>query len=69
MTQGSIIEASGRTGIGVDAILRAIVERIPAPKGDPIHLCKLIFDSVFNSYRGVVAYFRIYNGTLKKATK
>ncbi|HPE97055.1 MAG: elongation factor 4 [Chitinophagales bacterium] len=67
---GSIIEASGRTGIGVDAILRAIVERIPAPKGDPDSpLQALIFDSVFNSYRGVVAYFRIYNGTLKKGDK
>lgn len=66
----SIIEASGKTGIGVDEILRAIVERIPAPSGDvDAPLQALIFDSVFNSYRGVVAYYRIYNGTLKKGDK
>jgi GTP-binding protein LepA len=69
-TRESIIEASGKTGIGVDEILRAIVERIPAPKGDVnAPLQALIFDSVFNSYRGVVAYYRIYNGTLKKGDK
>ena len=65
-----IIKASGKTGIGVDTILQAIVDRIPAPSGDAdAPLQALIFDSVFNSYRGVVAYFRIYNGTLKKGDK
>ncbi|OQX78717.1 MAG: elongation factor 4 [Bacteroidetes bacterium 4484_249] len=62
-----IIEASGKTGYGVDKILEAIVERIPAPKGDPnAPLQALIFDSVFNSYRGIIAYFRIYNGKIAK---
>jgi GTP-binding protein LepA len=60
-----IIPASGKTGFGVDKILEAIVERIPAPKGDPnAPLQALIFDSVFNSFRGVIAYFRVFNGTL-----
>lgn len=62
-----IIPASGKTGIGVENILRAIVERIPAPKGDPeAPLQALIFDSVFNSYRGIIAYFRIMNGSIRK---
>jgi GTP-binding protein LepA len=62
-----IIEASGKTGYGVDRILEEIVEKVPAPKGDPdAPLQALIFDSVFNSYRGIIAYFRILNGTLKK---
>lgn len=62
-----IIHASGKTGLGVENIMQAIVEKVPAPKGDPnAPLQALIFDSVFNSYRGVVAYFRIFNGTLKK---
>ncbi len=62
-----IIEASGKTGYGVDRILEEIVEKVPAPKGDPDEpLQALIFDSVFNSYRGIIAYFRILNGTLKK---
>ncbi|MBO7438775.1 MAG: elongation factor 4, partial [Bacteroidales bacterium] len=61
-----IIEASGRTGLGVEEILRAIIEKIPAPKGDPeAPLQALIFDSVFNPFRGIIAYFRVYNGTLK----
>jgi GTP-binding protein LepA len=61
----SIIEASGRTGLGVDAILESIITRIPAPKGDPnAPLQALIFDSVFNSFRGIIAYFKILNGTL-----
>ena len=65
-----IIRASGKTGLGVDEILRAIVERIPAPKGDPeAPLQALIFDSVFNSYRGVIAYYKIVNGTLRKGDK
>ncbi|MFN0276954.1 MAG: translation elongation factor 4 [Chitinophagales bacterium] len=65
-----IIEASGKTGIGVDKIFDAIIHRIPAPKGDPdAPLQALIFDSVFNSYRGVVAYYRIFQGTIKKGDK
>lgn len=65
-----IIHASGKTGAGVDLILAAIVERIPAPKGDPTApLQALIFDSVFNSFRGVIAYFRIFNGTMNKGEK
>lgn len=62
-----IIRASGKTGIGVPEILRAIVERIPAPKGDPdAPLQALIFDSVFNPFRGIIAYFKIENGTIRK---
>lgn len=60
-----IIRASGKTGMGVDEILRAIVEKIPAPKGDPdAPLQALIFDSVFNPFRGIIAYFKIENGTI-----
>ena len=60
-----IIRASGKTGMGVDDILKAIVERIPAPKGDPdAPLQALIFDSVFNPFRGIIAYFKIENGTI-----
>lgn len=62
-----IIRASGKTGEGIFTILRAIVERIPAPKGDPeAPLQALIFDSVFNPFRGIIAYFKIINGTLRK---
>ncbi len=62
-----IIEASGKTGYGVDRILADIIEKIPAPKGDPdAPLQALIFDSVFNSYRGIIAYIRILNGTMIK---
>jgi GTP-binding protein LepA len=65
-----ILSASGKTGFGIDLILEAIAERIPAPKGDPkAPLQALIFDSVFNSFRGIIAYFRIYNGTIKKGDK
>ncbi len=65
-----IISASGRTGIGVDEILAAVVDRIPAPKGDPeAPLQAMIFDSVFNSYRGVIAYVRVMNGSLRKGDK
>ena len=61
-----IIHASGKTGYGVDMILDAILNKIPAPKGDPdAPLQALIFDSVFNSFRGIIAYFRIFNGTIK----
>jgi GTP-binding protein LepA len=66
----TIIEASGKTGLGVMDILAAIVERIPAPAGDPnAKLQALIFDSVYNSFRGIVAYFKIVNGTIKKGDK
>ena len=62
-----ILRASGKTGFGVPDILRAIVERIPAPKGDPdAPLQALIFDSVFNPFRGIIAYFKIENGTIHK---
>ena len=62
-----IYKVSARTGEGVPPILDAIVEKIPAPVGDPAApLQALIFDSVFNPFRGVIAYFKIFNGTLKK---
>ncbi|MBB3697484.1 GTP-binding protein LepA [Flammeovirga yaeyamensis] len=62
-----IVEASGKTGLGVEDILDAIVKRIPAPKGDPKEpLQALIFDSVYNSFRGVEVYYRVLNGTIKK---
>jgi GTP-binding protein LepA len=65
-----IIPASGKTGMGVHDILAAIVERIPPPKGDPAApLQALIFDSVYNSFRGIIAYFKVINGTLKKGDK
>jgi GTP-binding protein LepA len=65
-----IIHASGKTGLGVDEILAAICERIPAPKGDEkAPLQAMIFDSVFNSFRGIIAYYRIQNGTIKKGDK
>lgn len=62
-----ILRASGRTGAGVPDILEAIIHRVPSPKGnEDAPLQCLIFDSVFNSFRGVIAYFRVYNGVLKK---
>src|SRR5687768_14573867 len=62
-----ILLASGKTGIGVDEILKAIVEKIPAPQGDPdAPLQALIFDSVFNSFRGIIVYYRVLNGSIKK---
>ena len=65
-----IIHASGKTGIGIQDIMTAIVDRIPAPKGDTnAPLQALIFDSVFNPYRGVIAYFRILNGQINKGDK
>jgi GTP-binding protein LepA len=65
-----IIRASGRTGEGVEKIFDAIIEKIPAPKGNPdAPLRALIFDSMFNSFRGVIAYFRILDGSLKKNDK
>ncbi len=61
-----IIRASGKTGMGIEEILQAIIERIPAPEGDPnAPLQCLIFDSVFNSFRGIIAYFKIINGTIR----
>lgn len=65
-----IIPASGKTGQGVHDILRAIVERVPAPKGNPDgELQALIFDSVFNSFRGIIAYFKVLNGEIRKGDK
>jgi len=65
-----IIAASGKTGIGIDEILKAVVERVPAPKGDPkAPFQALIFDSVFDSYRGIYAYFKVLNGEIKKGEK
>ncbi len=65
-----ILLASGKTGIGIDKILSAVVTRIPAPKGNPdAPLQAVIFDSIFNSFRGVIAYFRIYNGSIKKGQR
>lgn len=65
-----ILLASGRTGIGIEGILEAIVERIPAPKGNPTEpLQALVFDSVFNSFRGIIVYFRVLNGTIRKGDK
>ena len=65
-----IIQASGKTGLGVDAILSAVINRIPAPKGDEnAPLQAMIFDSVFNSFRGIIAYFRVRNGVIKKGDK
>lgn len=63
----SIILASAKEGIGIDAILEAIVKRVPAPTGDPqAPLQAMIFDSVFNSFRGVEVYYRVFNGTLRQ---
>ena len=65
-----ILRASGKTGEGVEAILEAIVERIPHPEGNPeAPLQALIFDSVFNSFRGIIAYFKIENGHISKGDK
>ncbi len=65
-----ILLASGKAGIGIEEILAAVIHRIPAPKGDSAApLQALIFDSVFNSFRGIIAYFRVFNGTLKKGDK
>ena len=65
-----VIHASGKTGFGVDNILEAIIERIPHPEGDPeAPLQALIFDSVYNSYRGIETYFRVLNGEIKKGQR
>jgi GTP-binding protein LepA len=66
----SIIHASGKEGIGIEEILEAVIHRIPAPKGDPeAPLQALIFDSEFNSYRGIEVIFRVFNGEIKKGDK
>ena len=68
--QEDILHASAKTGIGIEEILTAIINRIPAPQGDAnAPLQALIFDSVFNSFRGIIVYYRIFNGTLKKGDK
>jgi len=65
-----IIPASGKTGMGIPDILQAIVDRVPAPVGDPeAPLQALIFDSVFNSFRGIIAYYKVVNGEIKKGDK
>ena len=65
-----IVLASGKTGEGVDNVLKAIVEKIPPPEGDPeAPLQALIFDSVFNPFRGVIAYYKIVNGSIKKGDR
>ncbi|SFC96980.1 translation elongation factor 4 [Algibacter pectinivorans] len=65
-----VIHASGKTGFGVDNILEAIIKRVPAPKGDPnAPLQALIFDSVYNTFRGIETYFRVFNGEIKKGQK
>lgn len=65
-----ILAASGKTGEGVEEILQAIVERVPAPKGDEgAPLQALIFDSVFNPFRGIIAYFRVMNGVIRKGER
>ncbi|MEO1051163.1 MAG: translation elongation factor 4 [Bacteroidota bacterium] len=65
-----VVRASAKEGIGIEEILNAIVERVPAPSGDPdAPLQAMIFDSVFNSYRGIEVYFRVFNGTIRKGDK
>ncbi|HXS37945.1 MAG TPA: translation elongation factor 4 [Flavipsychrobacter sp.] len=65
-----IILASGKSGIGIEEIMSAIIERIPPPSGDPnAPLQALVFDSVFNSFRGIIAYFRVFNGKISKGDK
>ncbi|MBO3700708.1 translation elongation factor 4 [Roseivirga sp. E12] len=62
-----VIHASGKEGLGIEDILKAIIEKVPAPKGDPSKpLQAMIFDSVFNSYRGIEVIFRVFNGSIKK---
>ena len=66
-SKNDVIPASGKTGLGVDNILKAIIDKIPSPKGtDEAPLEAMIFDSVFNPFRGIIAYFRVFNGVIKK---
>ena len=68
--QEDILLASAKTGVGIEAILNAIIEKFPAPEGDPkAPLQALIFDSVFNPFRGIIAYFKVLNGSLRKGDK
>ncbi|MEO8112030.1 MAG: translation elongation factor 4 [Ginsengibacter sp.] len=68
--QEDILHASAKTGIGIEEILAAIINRIPAPKGDyAAPLQALIFDSVFNSFRGIIVYYRVFNGILRKGER
>ena len=65
-----ILATSAKTGLGVEEVLEAIIKRVPPPKGDPeAPLQALIFDSVFNSFRGIIAYFKIFNGTIRKGDR
>lgn len=65
-----ILATSAKTGMGVEEVLKAIVKRVPPPKGDPDEpLQALIFDSVFNPFRGIIAYFKVFNGTLRKGER
>lgn len=65
--ESDIIPASGKTGMGVEDILKAVVERVPAPVGDPdAPLQAMIFDSVYNTFRGIIAYYRVFQGSIKK---
>jgi len=65
--ESDIIPASGKTGLGVENILAAVVEKVPAPVGDPeAPLQAMIFDSVYNTFRGIIAYYRVMNGSIKK---
>ena len=69
-SEEDIIPASGKTGLGVENILKAVVERVPSPVGDPdAPFQAMVFDSVFNSYRGIIAYYRVLNGKLNKGDK
>jgi len=65
-----ILEASGKTGLGVEKILQTIIEKVPSPQGDPdAPLQALIFDSVFNSFRGIIAYYKVVNGSISKGDR
>ena len=66
-SEDDVIQASGKTGLGIDTIIERIINKIPAPKGnDNEPLQAMIFDSVFNPFRGIIAYFRVFNGVIKK---
>ena len=68
--RSEILRASGKTGEGIEEVLNAIVEKVPAPKGDPdAPLQCLIFDSIFNSFRGIIAYFKVENGVIRKGDR